>query len=73
MKEPKAMAYVNMYGVLACLENLCEIDDEAKAVVGRLKSPFHFALKLQTVRAVLSIFLKTAAQSAREAMAAHAR
>lgn len=39
MKEPKAMAYVNMYGVLACLENLCEIDDEAKAVVGSLKKP----------------------------------
>ena len=70
MKEPKAMAYVNMYGVLACLENLCEIDDEAKAVVGSLKKP---VLKLQTARAVLSIFLKTAAQSAREAMAAHAR
>ena len=34
-----AMAYVNMYGVLACLENLCEIDDEAKAVVGSLKKP----------------------------------
>ena len=32
MKEAKAMAYVNMYGVLACLENLCEIDDEAKAI-----------------------------------------
>ena len=39
MKEPKAMAYANMYGVLACLENLCEIDDEAKAVVGSLKKP----------------------------------
>ena len=39
MKEPKAMAYVNMYGVLACLENLCEIDDEAKAIVKSLKKP----------------------------------
>ena len=32
MKEAKAMAYVNMYGVLATLENLCEIDEEAKEV-----------------------------------------
>lgn len=39
MTEAKAMAYVNMYGVLATLENLCEIDDEAKAVLAGLKSP----------------------------------
>lgn len=39
MKEAKAMAYVNMYGVLATLENLCEIDEEAKAVCTGLKKP----------------------------------
>ncbi len=39
MKEAKAMAYANMYGVLATLENLCEIDDEAKAVLSTLKRP----------------------------------
>lgn len=39
MKEAKAMAYVNMYGVLATLENLCEIDEEAKAIVSTLKKP----------------------------------
>lgn len=39
MKEAKAMAYVNMYGVLATLENLCEIDDEAKAILKELKKP----------------------------------
>lgn len=38
-KEPKAMAYVNMYGVLATLENLCEIDDEAKQMCRNLKKP----------------------------------
>ncbi len=38
-KEPKAMAYVNMYGVLATLENLCEIDSEAKAICQTLKKP----------------------------------
>lgn len=39
MKEAKAMAYVNMYGVLATLENLCEMDEEAKAVCRNLKKP----------------------------------
>lgn len=39
MKEAKAMAYVNAYGVLATLENLCEIDDKAKAVCQGLKNP----------------------------------
>ena len=39
MKEAKAMAYVNMYGVLATLENLCQIDDQAKAVLRELKKP----------------------------------
>ncbi|MDE5974789.1 MAG: hypothetical protein K2G73_08990, partial [Eubacterium sp.] len=38
-KEQKAMAFVNMYGVLATLENLCEIDTEAKAVCAALKKP----------------------------------
>lgn len=38
-KEAKAMAFVNMYGVLATLEKLCEIDDEAKAVCSELKKP----------------------------------
>ena len=49
MKEPKAMAYVNMYGVLACLENLCEIDDEAKAVVGSLKKPVSLCFEVANV------------------------
>lgn len=39
MKEAKAMAYVNMYGVLATLENLCNIDNEAKAVCSAMKKP----------------------------------
>ena len=39
MKEAKAMAYVNMYGVLATLENLCEIDDEAKQILQGLNKP----------------------------------
>ena len=39
MTETKAMAYVNMYGVLATLENLCAMDEEAKAVLAELKHP----------------------------------
>lgn len=39
MKEAKAMAYVNMYGVLSTLEKLCELDEEAKAVCAGLKKP----------------------------------
>lgn len=38
-KESKAMAYVNMYGVLATLENLCEIDSEAAQICRSLKKP----------------------------------
>lgn len=38
-KEAKAMAFVNMYGVLATLEKLCEIDSEAKAICEGLKKP----------------------------------
>lgn len=33
------MAFVNMYGVLATLENLCEVDAEAKAILQSLKKP----------------------------------
>ena len=39
MIEQKALAYVNMYGVLGALENLCAIDDEAKAIVAQIESP----------------------------------
>lgn len=37
MKESKAMAYVNMYGVLGCLENLCALDDVAKGILAELE------------------------------------
>ncbi len=38
MKEPKAMAYVNMYGVLGALENLCSLDDPARKFSGPQKA-----------------------------------
>lgn len=39
MKDTKAMAYVNMYGVLCTLENLCAMDDQAKSILSSLKKP----------------------------------
>lgn len=39
MKEQKALAFVNAYGVLGTLENLCELDEDAKAICRLLKKP----------------------------------
>lgn len=39
MIEQRAMAYVNMYGVLATLENLCELDNAAKEIIAGIKRP----------------------------------
>lgn len=37
--EPKALAYVNMYGVLGSLENLCAMDSIAKRELAKLEKP----------------------------------
>ncbi len=37
MLEQKALAYVNMYGVLGALENLCELDLQAKEILKDIK------------------------------------
>lgn len=39
MKDAKTLAYVNAYGVLATLENLCEMDPDAKKICQKLKTP----------------------------------
>ena len=39
MKDQKALAYANMYGVLGALENLCELDNKAKEILKQLKKP----------------------------------
>jgi hypothetical protein len=39
MIETKAMAYVNMYGVLGSIENLCQLDNVAKEILSTLKKP----------------------------------
>ena len=52
MIDPKALAYVNMYGVLGALENLCALDAQARAVLAEMKHPIAlcFAVKDGPVR-----------------------
>lgn len=46
MKDVKAMAYVNMFGVLGALENLCAMDGRAKEILSRLKRPVSLGLEV---------------------------
>lgn len=39
MTDSKTLAYVNLYAVLGSLENLCELDSKAKAMLYELKKP----------------------------------
>lgn len=39
MTDTIAMAYVNMYGILGTLENLCQLDSESQAILSQLKNP----------------------------------
>ena len=39
MKDVKAMAFVNMYGILGTLENLCAVDAPARQILQALKKP----------------------------------
>lgn len=39
MTDTTAMAYVNMYGVLGTLENLCQLDSQAQEILATLKKP----------------------------------
>ncbi len=47
MIEQKALSYVNMYGVLAALENLCEIDEKARGILRGLKKPVSLCFKVK--------------------------
>lgn len=47
MKDARAMAFVNMYGVLGTLENLCELDDRAKEILSELKSPVSLCFQVK--------------------------
>ena len=47
MKDTRAMAYVNMYGVLGALENLCAMDAKAKEILAGLKKPVSMCLEVK--------------------------
>lgn len=47
MTESTAMAYVNMYGVLGTLENLCAMDQKAKKILSKLKKPVSLCLSVK--------------------------
>ena len=47
MTEAKAMAYVNMYGVLGTLENLCALDAQAKEILSGMKKPVSLCLQVK--------------------------
>ena len=46
MTDARTLAYINLYGILGTLENLCELDEEAKALAD-VKKPVSigFAVK----------------------------
>ncbi|MCQ2487000.1 MAG: hypothetical protein MJ129_03625 [Clostridia bacterium] len=58
MKEPVALAYVNAYGVLATLENLCELDNDAKEICKKLKKPVGLCFDVQDGPCVTYTFSK---------------
>jgi len=47
LKDARAMAFVNAYGVLAALENLCDLDSEAKAICQGLEKPVNFCFDVK--------------------------
>jgi len=45
MKDPKTMAYINMYGILACLEDLCRLSPDAKKLASGKPTSISFCIK----------------------------
>ncbi len=43
--DEKTLAYINLFAVLGTLENLCKIDDEAKAIIARKQVSIGFAVE----------------------------
>ena len=46
MTDAKTLAYINLYGILGCLENLCELDDEASELANP-KKPVSIAITVK--------------------------
>lgn len=47
MIDSRAMAYVNLYGVLATLENLCALDPKAKQILSELSKPVSLCFEVK--------------------------
>lgn len=47
MIDSEAMAYVNMYGVLGTLENLCQLDPEAQEILAQLAKPVRLCFSVK--------------------------
>src|SRR5215469_1625665 len=45
MKDSKTMAYINMYGILGCLEDLCRFSPEAQKLATGKPTAVSFAVK----------------------------
>jgi len=45
MKDPKTMAYINMYGILGCLPDLCVFSEEAKKLIADKRIAISFEVK----------------------------
>ena len=46
MTDAKTLAYINLYGILGTLENLCELDAEASALA-QVKKPVSIAFSVK--------------------------
>lgn len=58
MTDTKTLAYINMYAVLGTLENLCELDNEAKALLAGLKKPVSICFNVKGGPAATITFTK---------------
>lgn len=47
MTDPRAMAFVNLYGVLATLENLCALDKPSQDILQNLKHPVSLCFEVK--------------------------
>lgn len=47
MTDSRTLAYINMYGVLGTLENLCELDEKAKEIISTIEKPISVAFDVK--------------------------
>ena len=47
MTDARTLSYINLYAILGTLENLCELDEKAKALLSDLKSPVSVAFDVK--------------------------